>query len=285
MARFEDLYNSKIKQLMQEKFGYNNPMQIPKIEKIVLNMGVCEAAREQKKINSALTDLTAISGQKPVATIAKNSIAGFKIRDGMKIGAKVTLRNKRMYEFLDRLITIALPRVRDFRGVSPKSFDGRGNYSMGLKEQIVFIEIDYDKIDDIRGMDVNIVTTAQNDDEARALLGFFGMPFTKYNRKTMAKKSSIEKNLNRAKKVEKNAQKRQALKAVIMNRETAPEERFKACVKLAKLPRNGAKIRLRNRCELTGRPRGYYRKLGLSRIALRELASQGMIPGMIKSSW
>ncbi len=179
MARFEDLYNSKIKQLMQEKFGYDNPMQIPKIEKIVLNMGVGEAAREQKKINSALTDLTAIAGQKPVATIAKNSIAGFKIRDGMKIGAKVTLRNKRMYEFLDRLITIALPRVRDFRGVSPKSFDGRGNYSMGLKEQLVFIEIDYDKIDDIRGMDINIVTTAQNDDEARALLGFFGMPFTK----------------------------------------------------------------------------------------------------------
>lgn len=179
MTRFEDLYNSKVKQLMQEKFEYKNPMEIPRIEKVVLNMGVGEGSRDQKKVAAAMTDLEAIAGQKPVATVAKNSIAGFKIRDGMKIGTKVTLRNQRMFEFLDRLITIALPRVRDFRGVSPKSFDGRGNYSMGLKEQIVFIEIDYDKIDSIRGMDINIVTTAKTDDEARALLGFFGMPFTK----------------------------------------------------------------------------------------------------------
>ena len=179
MTRLQSIYESKIKQLMQEKFSYANPMEIPRIEKITLNMGVGEGSRDSKKVTAALSDLAAIAGQKPVETLAKNSIAGFKIRDGMKIGAKVTLRKAQMYEFLDRLITIALPRVRDFRGVSPKSFDGRGNYSMGLKEQIVFVEIDYDKIDEIRGMDINIVTTAKTDDEARELLRFFGMPFIK----------------------------------------------------------------------------------------------------------
>ncbi|PLX29803.1 MAG: 50S ribosomal protein L5 [Alphaproteobacteria bacterium] len=179
MTRLHSIYESKIKGLMQEKYGYKNPMEIPRIEKITLNMGVGEGSKDSKKVTAAASNLAAIAGQKPVETLAKNSIAGFKIRDGMKIGTKVTLRRARMYEFLDRLITIALPRVRDFRGVSPKSFDGRGNYSMGLKEQIVFVEIDYDKIDQIRGMDINIITSAKNDDEARELLRFFGMPFIK----------------------------------------------------------------------------------------------------------
>src|SRR5690242_2244198 len=166
--------------LMQE-FGYQNPMQVPRVEKIVLNMGVGEAVQDAKKIDAAVGDLTAISGQRPIVIRAKRSIATFKLRQNMPIGVKVTLRRQRMYEFLDRLITVALPRVRDFRGVSPRSFDGRGNYALGLKEQLVFPEIDYDKVDTVRGMDIVICTTAKTDDEARALLKGFEMPFTGTN--------------------------------------------------------------------------------------------------------
>ena len=162
---------------MQEQFQYRNPMEIPRLTKIVLNMGVGEGAQDRKKVEAAATDLTAIAGQKPVITKAKQSIAGFKIRQGMAIGCKVTLRRERMYEFLDRLVTIALPRVRDFRGVSKKSFDGRGNFAMGIREQIVFAEIDYDKVDEIRGLDVIICSTAKTDAEAQALLAAFEMPF------------------------------------------------------------------------------------------------------------
>lgn len=177
MSRFSDLYKQKIHPELQKRFGYKNPMEVPKVEKIVINMGLGEGARDQKKVEGALLDLVAISGQRPLVTKAKKSIAGFKLREGMKIGAKVTLRDKRMYEFLDRLITIGLPRVRDFRGVSAKSFDGRGNYSLGLKEQIVFVEVDYEKVDEIRGLDINIVTSAKTNEEAKALLSAFGMPF------------------------------------------------------------------------------------------------------------
>jgi large subunit ribosomal protein L5 len=162
---------------MQEQFQYRNPMEIPRLTKIVLNMGVGEGATDRKKVEAAAGDLTMIAGQKPVITKAKQSIAGFKIRKGMAIGCKVTLRRERMYEFLDRLITIALPRVRDFRGVSKKSFDGRGNFAMGIREQIVFAEIDYDKVDEIRGLDVIICSTAKTDAEAQALLAAFEMPF------------------------------------------------------------------------------------------------------------
>jgi large subunit ribosomal protein L5 len=162
---------------MQE-FGYENPMQVPRLDKIVVNMGVGEAVQDAKKIDAAVGDLTAITGQHPVVVRAKKSIATFKLRQNMPIGVKVTLRRERMYEFLDRLITVALPRVRDFRGVSPKSFDGRGNYALGLREQLVFPEIDYDRVDTVRGMDVVIVTTAKTDAEARALLKGFDMPFT-----------------------------------------------------------------------------------------------------------
>ena len=176
-ARLREHYNTVVKAALQEEFKYQNPMQVPKLEKIVINMGVGEAAQDAKKIESALAELTAISGQKPVSTRAKNSIAGFKLREGQVIGAKVTLRADRMYEFLDRLVNIALPRVRDFRGIPGKSFDGRGNYALGLKEQIVFPEIDYDKVETIRGMDIIFVTTAKTDAEAKALLKGFAMPF------------------------------------------------------------------------------------------------------------
>jgi large subunit ribosomal protein L5 len=164
---------------MLDKFGYANVMQVPRLEKVVLNMGVGEAVQDSKKIQAAVDDLTRITGQKPVVTLAKKSIAGFKLREGMPIGAKVTLRRDKMFEFIDRLVTIALPRVRDFRGLNGRSFDGRGNYAMGLKEQIVFPEIDYDKVDTIRGLDIIVVTTAKTDDEARELLRGFNFPFVK----------------------------------------------------------------------------------------------------------
>ncbi len=175
--RLRAAYKDKIRAALMEEFGYKNEMMIPKIEKIVLNMGVGEAVADSKKIKSAHDDLMAIAGQKPVITKAKKSIAAFKLRDGMPLGIKVTLRGDRMYEFLDRLITIALPRVRDFRGTRGKSFDGRGNYALGLKEHIVFPEIDYDKVDQIWGMDIVICTNARSDAEAKALLKHFNMPF------------------------------------------------------------------------------------------------------------
>ncbi|HYC05775.1 MAG TPA: 50S ribosomal protein L5 [Azospirillaceae bacterium] len=176
-ARLKDQYDTVVRAKLKEEFGYANDMQVPRIEKIVINMGVGEAASDGKKITAAVGDLTAIAGQKPVVTKARKSIAQFKLRENMAVGCKVTLRRDRMYEFLDRLITIALPRVRDFRGVPGNSFDGRGNYAMGLKEQIIFPEIDYDRVDEIRGMDIIIVTTAKTDKEAKALLKAFDMPF------------------------------------------------------------------------------------------------------------
>lgn len=178
-ARLREQYDGVIRKALQEKFGYGNIMQVPRLDKIVINMGVGEASQDRKKIEGAITDLTAISGQKPVVTRASKSIAGFKLREGMVVGTKVTLRADRMYEFLDRLVTIALPRVRDFRGLNAKAFDGRGNYNMGLKEQIVFPEINYDQVDKVRGMDITFCTTAKTDDEARALLEAFQMPFVK----------------------------------------------------------------------------------------------------------
>ena len=179
MSRLRDTYESDIKVAMIKKFGYKNVMQVPKLEKIVINMGVGEARENAKVLESAVKDLTEISGQKPVITKAKKSVANFKIREGMAIGCKVTLRGERMYEFADRLINLALPRVRDFRGVSADSFDGRGNYALGIKEQIIFPEIEYDKVDKVRGMDIIFVTTAKTDEEARELLRCFGMPFAK----------------------------------------------------------------------------------------------------------
>jgi large subunit ribosomal protein L5 len=176
-ARLHEHYETSVRPALMQEFGYKNPMQVPRLEKIVVNIGVGEAVQDSKKAEAAAADLTAITGQHPVITKAKRSIATFKLRQGMPIGCKVTLRRERMYEFLDRLITVALPRVRDFRGIPGKSFDGRGNFALGLKEQLVFPEIDYDRVDATRGMDVVIVTTARTDAEAKALLRAFDMPF------------------------------------------------------------------------------------------------------------
>ncbi|MBL4759465.1 MAG: 50S ribosomal protein L5 [Mariprofundaceae bacterium] len=179
MARLKEDYKSRVAPALKKQFGYNNPMQIPSVTKIVVNMGVGEAATNSKLMEGALSDMTAITGQKPVTTRARKSISNFKLRDGMPVGCRVTLRGEQMWEFLDRLINVTLPRIRDFRGVSPKAFDGRGNYTLGLKEQIIFPEIDYDKVDKIRGMDITICTSANTNDEGRALLKEFKMPFRK----------------------------------------------------------------------------------------------------------
>ena len=178
-SRLRETYQNEIVGSMMKKFGYKNELQVPKLAKIVVNMGVGEAKENSKVLDSAMSELEIITGQKPVATKAKHSIANFKLREGMAIGCKVTLRGNRMYEFLDRLVNLALPRVRDFRGVNPNSFDGRGNYSLGIKEQLIFPEIEYDKVDKVRGMDVICVTTAKTDEEARELLRLFNMPFAK----------------------------------------------------------------------------------------------------------
>jgi large subunit ribosomal protein L5 len=175
--RMRTRYDEVIAKAMTEKFGYKNAMEVPKIEKITINMGVGEGTQDRKKVTIAVEEMALIAGQKPVVTKAKKSVAQFKLREGMAIGCKVTLRRERMYEFLDRLITVAMPRIRDFRGLNPKSFDGRGNYAMGLKEQIIFPEISYDQIDKVRGMDIIVTTTARTDDEARELLRLFGFPF------------------------------------------------------------------------------------------------------------
>ena len=179
MSRLHEQYNNQIKDAMMKKFEYSNIMQVPKLEKIVINMGVGEAKENAKVLDSAVKDLETITGQKVVLTRAKNSVANFKIREGMPIGCKTTLRGEKMYDFMDRLVNLALPRVRDFRGVSADSFDGRGNYALGVKEQLIFPEIEYDKVEKVRGMDVIVVTTAKTDEEARELLRLFGMPFAK----------------------------------------------------------------------------------------------------------
>lgn len=179
MSRLRDQYNDEIVDALMKKFGYKNKMQVPKLDKIVVNMGVGEAKENAKVLEAAAGDLETITGQKAILTKAKNSIANFKIREGMPIGCKVTLRGEKMYEFLDRLVNLALPRVRDFRGVNPDSFDGRGNYALGIKEQIIFPEIEYDKVDKVRGMDIIFVTTAKTDEEARELLTQFGMPYAR----------------------------------------------------------------------------------------------------------
>lgn len=183
-ARLQVQYNKEIKPALQKRFGYKNPMQVPKLQKIVINMGVGDAAQDSKAIEGAIADMTAITGQKPVMTRSRKSIAGFKLRENIPIGVKVTLRGDRMYEFMDRLVNIAMPRIRDFRGISAKGFDHRGNYNMGLKEQLVFPEINYDRVDKVRGMDIAFATTAKNDEEAKALLEGFNMPFRKQGQDT-----------------------------------------------------------------------------------------------------
>lgn len=186
MARLKEKYKTEIVPALMKDFEYDNVMQVPKLEKIVVNIGLGEAIQNAKAIDAAVGDLTQIAGQKPVVTRAKKSIAAFKLREGMPIGAMVTLRGEMMYEFLDRLVAVSLPRIRDFRGISPNSFDGRGNYTLGVREQLIFPEIDYDKIDRTRGLEVTIVTTAKNDDEGRQLLAHFGMPFARTEQQAAA---------------------------------------------------------------------------------------------------
>ena len=179
MARLEEYYKNEVAKALKEKFGYKNVMEIPKLDKITINIGAGDSKDNSKLLDAAIAELAIITGQQPIVTTAKKSVSNFKVREGMKLGCKVTLRGKRMYEFLDRLFNIALPRVRDFRGINPNSFDGRGNYSMGIKEQLIFPEIEYDKIEKLRGMDVNFVTTAKTDEEAKELLTLMGAPFAK----------------------------------------------------------------------------------------------------------
>ena len=245
MARLNDFYKAEVAPALMTKFGYKSVMQIPKLDKIVINVGAGEAKDNAKVIDSISGDLAKITGQKPIVCRAKKSVANFKLREGMPIGVKVTLRGEKMWEFMDRLFNVALPRVRDFRGINPNSFDGRGNYSMGIKEQLIFPEIEYDKIDKVRGMDVCFVTTANTDEEGRELLKLMGAPFEKYGGNTVAKTS--------------------------MKLKQQREQKFST--------------REYNRCKICGRPHAYLRKFGICRICFRELAYKGQIPGVKKASW
>ncbi len=240
MSDLKKVYNEEIVPKLKEQFGYDNVMEVPKITKITLNMGVGEAAADRKAIEGALSDMTAIAGQKPLVTKARKSVAGFKIREGWPIGCKVTLRNRRMYEFLERLVSVAIPRVRDFRGLNPKSFDGRGNYSMGLREQIVFPEIDFDKVDKLRGLDITITTTAKTDDEARAAARL-QLPAEGLRGFVMAKVSMKNREAKRAKLVQRYAAKREALKAIIQDPNAEPEAKWDAQIQLQKLPRDSSR--------------------------------------------
>ncbi|KAG0164830.1 hypothetical protein DFQ30_009336 [Apophysomyces sp. BC1015] len=260
MARLQQIYKEKIVSELTQKFGYKSVMEVPRITKITLNMGLGEAVADKKIIDNAVGDLTKIAGQKPVVTKARKAIAGFKIRQGYPIGAMVTLRGRAMYEFLDRFVTIALPRVRDFRGISGRAFDGRGNYNIGVKEQIIFPEIDYDKID-------ALPSSSRSETEV-----------------TVAKLALIEREKKRARLAAKYAPKRAALKAIIDDTSKSDEERYEARLKLQQLPRNANPTRKRNRCAITGRSRGTFRKFGLARGKIREIAFRGEIPGLTKAS-
>lgn len=266
-------YDQEIIPKLTKDFGYKSVMQVPKLQKIVLNQGVGLAVADKKLIETAQEELTLISGQKVMQTISRKDISNFKLRKGMPVGTKVTLRRDRMYEFLERLISVSLPRIRDFKGVNNK-FDGKGNYSLGIQEHIIFPEIDIDKINKILGVEITFVTSSNTDEEAYALLKEFGIPFKNANKNQgMAKESMKAREVKRVRLAAKYADKRAKLK----------EEGD--WVALQKLPRNSNPIRQRNRCSVTGRPRGYMRQFGLSRITFRELASKGLIPGIRKASW
>ena len=284
--RLKAAYEKEIISKLMNKLSVKNKHEVPKIDKIILNMGLGEDASDGKKIKSCIDDMSLITGQKPVITKFKKSISNFKTRKGANAGVKVTLRGTKMYEFIDRLVNIALPRIKDFRGLPSKSVDISNNYSFGIKEHIIFPEVNFDKVDKIRGLDITIVTTSKNKEATIELLKEFNFPITnKKNWGYMAKKSSIQKNLKRIKLAKKFAKKREALKRIINNKKLDLSERFEAQLKLNKLPKNSSKIRIRNRCEVSGRPHGVYRKLKISRIALRDMASSGKIPGLTKSSW
>ena len=291
IPRLKEQYNKIIVVDLQKKFSMKNKLMVPRIKKVVLNMGLGPDSNDKKIVQNCVEDITLISGQRAVITKFKKSISNFKTRKGTTAGIKVTLRSNKMYEFIDRLVNIALPRIKDFEGLNVNGFDNFGNYSFGIKEHIIFPEINFDKVDRIRGMDITLVITGKDKRVTFALLEAMNFPFIKkINKKeinwgNMAKTSSIQRNLKRIKLVKKFLKKRENLKKIIKNKKLPLEERFAAQLKLAKIPRNSAKVRIRNRCEITGRPHGVYRKLKISRIALRDLASEGKIPGMTKSSW
>jgi len=291
IPRLKDEYEKKTIDDLQKKFSMKNKYMVPKFIKVVLNMGLGLDANDKKKLQNCIEDMSLISGQRPIVTKFKKSISNFKTRKGTTAGVKVTLRSNRMYEFIDRLVNIALPRIKDFQGLSVNGFDTFGNYSFGIKEHIIFPEINFDKVDRIRGMDITLVTNSKNKKFTFALLESMNFPFNKQKKNkeinwgTMAKTSSIQRNLKRIRLAKKFLKKRKNLKKIIKNRKLPLEDRFAAQLKLAKIPKNSSKTRIRNRCEITGRPHGYYRKLKISRIALRDLASKGKIPGMTKSSW
>ena len=286
--RLKDIYDKKIVSALMAKLKYKNKNQVPKLLKIILNMGLGADASDGKKIKTCVEDMSLISGQKAVITKFKKSISNFKTRKGSSAGVKVTLRSKKMYEFVDRLVNIALPRIKDFRGLSPKGIDNSGNYSFGIREHIIFPEVNFDKVDKIRGMDITLVTNTNSKEAALELLKEFNFPLIKTKKNnwgSMAKTSAVQRNLKRIRLNKKYSKKRMELKKIIKNKKIPLAERFNAQLKLNKLPKNSSKIRIRNRCEITGRPHGVYRKLKISRIALREMASSGKIPGMTKSSW
>ncbi len=285
-SRLKIVYEKEIVSKLLAKLSLKNRHEAPRITKVILNMGLGEDAADGKKLKSCIDDMSMIAGQKPVITKFKKSISNFKTRKGANAGIKVTLRSSKMYEFIDRLINIALPRVKDFRGLSSKNIDNSNNFSFGVKEHIIFPEVNFDKVDKIRGLDVTIVTSSKNKTGTIELLKEFNFPLNdKKNWGQMAKTSAIQKNLKRIKLVKKYAKKRAALKKIINNKKLELSERFEAQLKLNKLPKNSSKIRIRNRCEVSGRPHGVYRKLKISRIALRDMASSGKIPGITKSSW
>ncbi len=285
-SRLKITYEKEIVSKLISKLSLKNKHEAPKITKIILNMGLGEDAGDGKKLKSCLDDMALIAGQKPIITKFKKSISNFKTRKDANAGVKVTLRSSKMYEFIDRLINIALPRVKDFRGLSSKGIDSSNNFSFGIKEHIIFPEVNFDKVDKIRGLDITIVTSSKNKNSTIELLKEFNFPLIeKKNWGYMAKTSAIQKNLKRIRLVKKYAKKRAALKKIINNKKLELSERFEAQLKLNKLPKNSAKIRIRNRCEVSGRPHGVYRKLKISRIALRDMASSGKIPGITKSSW
>ena len=246
-------YKEQIKPVLMKEFGYSSVMQCPKLTKIVINQGMGQAVADKKLIDVAEAELTQIAGQKAVQTRSRKDISNFKLRKGMPIGVRVTLRDNKMYEFLERLIAVALPRIRDFKGINEK-FDGKGNYTLGITEQIIFPEIDIDKITKIFGMEITFVTTAKTDEEA-------------YKRAKLAKRYQ---------------HKRDEIAAKVKSGEMDHEEAWQA---LSKLPRNSNPIRQHNRCKITGRPKGYIRLFGISRIQFREMASKGLIPGVTKASW
>ena len=286
IPRLKKTYDKEIVSKLMSKLSVKNKNEVPKIEKIILNMGLGEDASDGKKLKTCVDDMALIAGQKPITTKFKKSISNFKTRKGTNAGVKVTLRSYKMYEFIDRLVNIALPRIKDFRGLSSKGIDDSNNYSFGIKEHIIFPEVNFDNVDKIRGLDITIVTTSKNKEGTLELLKEFNFPINnKKIRGYMAKKSAIQKNLKRIKLAKKFEKKRAALKKIINNRKLELSERFEAQLKLNKLPKNSAKIRIRNRCEVSGRPHGVYRKLKISRIALRDMASSGKIPGITKSSW